>query len=102
MFAVQERIDAPSELVWQHLTDPQKVTDWMKSVEGLAVDDGGSIRPGADLKFKARGREHKSEVVEFEEGRHLALRSTQGPITATYRYSLSPEGPATVARLEAD
>lgn len=103
IFEAEARIERPAGEVWRHLTDPDLMTAWMTSIDDLKTADGGPLREGSRLVFSARGAERDSDVVEFEAERRIALRSTQGPITATYRYEMRPaDGGATVVTLRAD
>ena len=95
IFEVEDRIDRSAAEVWRHLTEPDLMAAWMTSVDGLRTADGGPLRDGTRLVFTVRGAERESEVVEFETERLLSLRSTQGPVTATYRYELQPIDAAT-------
>jgi uncharacterized protein YndB with AHSA1/START domain len=102
-FEVNEKIAATPTVVWRHLTDPALMGVWM-------FDNGNSVRPanqeplalGTQLIFKARGAERMSEVVEFEEGRRLALRTAQGSISATYVYEMTPDGARSRVTLKVD
>jgi uncharacterized protein YndB with AHSA1/START domain len=102
MFIAEARIEAPVDQVWQWLSDPAKMSNWMAGVEGMQLRGGKSMCQGAVLDFRSRGGQHTSEVVDFSEPTRLTLRSTQGQFTATYRYSLAEDGTSTLARLEAD
>ena len=102
IFEVEQRIEAPVDRVWRHLSDPALMAAWMAGVEAMRSADGRPLALGSRLLFQARGAERTREVVAFEAGRQLDLRSVQGPITATYSYRLTPEGKATHVALAAD
>ncbi len=93
-FAVAERIDAAPAKVWHYLTDPALMITWMNGIEAMRSDDGGPLRKGGTLVFTARGKERSSTVIELQREHAMTLRSTQGPVTATYRYRMKPDGDA--------
>ena len=102
IFQVEERIAAPPEVVWRHLSDPALMAAWMPGIEDMRSRDGGPLRTGSALTFRARGAERSSSVAAFEPERLIALQSTQGAFTATYRYGLRAEGGATIVSLRAE
>ncbi len=104
IFTVQETINASPETVWHHLTDPASMTRWMAGVNGMRTADGGPVAGGSDLIFIARGKERHSLVAAFEPMRKFTLQSTQGPVTATYVYTLdkADSDRRTIVRLAAD
>jgi hypothetical protein len=65
------------------------MSQWMSSVENLRTDDGAIIETGSMLRFTSRGQEHTSQAVDCRPDEIMWLRSTQGPITADYRYVLA-------------
>ena len=56
---------------------------------------------GTILKFSARGKERETSVTALETLKKLALTSTQGGVTATYEYALTPVGDGTEITLNA-
>lgn len=101
-FVVEEHIDADPKLVWRHLTTPALMARWMPGISNLRADDDGPLKSGSSLKFQARGSERSSDVTECRTGEALALRSTQGPITATYTYAVAADGAGTHVTLTID
>lgn len=102
IFDVEQRIEAPVETVWRYLSEPRLMGAWMAGIDGMRSQDGAPLDLHSRILFSARGAERSSEVVAFEPQRRITLSSTQGRFTATYEYSLRPDGAATVARLRAD
>jgi len=102
IFEVEERIAAPTDVVWRHLSDPALMAAWMPGIEDMHSRDGGPLQTGSELAFRARGAERSSSVAAFDPERLIALQSTQGAFTATYRYGLLANGSATVVTLRAD
>lgn len=94
-------IDRPIDVVWRTMTAWDRAGAWMSGVERLEAD--GETVVGTRLTFRARGKDRPSELVAVEPGRSVTLRSTQGGVTADYRYALTPEGDdRTRARLVAE
>jgi uncharacterized protein YndB with AHSA1/START domain len=85
------------ELVWQTLTDWDRLAEWMPGVERAGAD--GPTAAGMALTFSARGKDRTSHVASIEPGRSLVLRSVQGGVTADYDYRLTPTGQATEVEL---
>ena len=102
IFTVEEWIEASAQEVWQHLAEPAAMSAWMSGIDDMRTADGGPVTEGSELLFVARGKERTSRVVEFHAAEALTLRSAQGPITATYRYRLRPDGAGCRATLEAE
>lgn len=102
IFSVEETIDAPRETVWRYMTDPATMPDWMAGIENMRLADGQSMGEGAELLFAARGADRRSTVATFAPPETLVLRSVQGPVTATYRYTLTADGAVTRASLQAN
>lgn len=93
VFEVEERIGFPPAVVWRHLSEPALLAEWMTGCEDFRTLDGGPVKAGSRMVYKARGSERTAEVVAFEAGRRIDLRSSQGGFTATYGYGLEPDGP---------
>jgi uncharacterized protein YndB with AHSA1/START domain len=102
IFTAMERIEAPAPLVWKHLTDPELMGEWMPGIESIRARDEAPLDVGSKLIFTTHGSEKTSEVVDFMPGERIALRSRQGPVTATYRYGLRPRGDGAIVAVEAD
>lgn len=96
----EELIAAAPERVWRVLTDWPGMTLWMPGAQDMRGPT--PPEPGGTLTFTARGTERTSTITELETSRLLTLTSTQGPVTAHYRYRLIPDGAGTRVRLEAD
>ena len=84
--AVEEEIQMPASEVWKGLTDWENANRWMPGVEGMAAD--GETAEGTKLVFHARGKERSSTIVHCDAGTLIVLRSTQGGVTADYRYEV--------------
>lgn len=100
-FTVVETIERSPEDVWAYLTDFSHAKQWMTGVEEMTKVTQGSIKLGTCFRFKSRGKERESHVTAFEPGKLIALKSTQGGVTATYTYCLVSAGDGTQVRLNA-
>lgn len=101
-FLLEERIEADPAVVWRHLTIPALMQEWMPGISRLRTQDDGPLKAGSSFRFQSRGSERSSDVVECRAGEALALRSTQGPITATYTYGVAADGAGTRVTLTID
>jgi len=93
-------IDAPKDVVWEYVDDPERIKLWMHGVEENEVihDTGGvgttfrmAIREGRKLT------EYQGEVTARDPGRHLQVQmsggcSSAGPMTVDYTVSDAPSG----------
>jgi len=103
VFEANEKIAAAPAIVWRHLTESTLMGVWMFGDEkAVQFADETPLTMGAQLIFKARGAKRSSEVVEFEDGRRLGLRSAQGSIAATYVYEIAPEVAGSFVTLRVD
>jgi len=102
ILVAEDTVEAGPDLVWRHLTTPELMTAWMPGIESMRTRDGGPLRLGSELIFRARGADRVSDVIEYFQGERLALRSSQGPFTATYVYEIARDGAVTRIRLRAE
>ena len=99
--SVEEKIQLPASEVWERLTDWENSHKWMPGVEEMVAD--GETAAGTKLVFRARGSERSSTVVHCDAGTSIVLRSTQGGVTADYRYEVHDiNGRSTRVTLVAD
>lgn len=95
-------INADASTVWRWLTVPELMSRWMHSIQELRADDGATLKLGSTLVFEARGREHMSTITEFVPREAMTLTSTQGPVTADYRYAIDESDDCCVVLLTID
>ena len=100
-FSVTESILASPAEVWANLTDFENASRWMPGVGDFTPVEDKPLETGAVLTFTARGKARESRITAYEPDRRLALTSTQGGVTATYEYTLSPAGNGTDIKLNA-
>lgn len=82
-------IKAPADRVWHALVDWEHAPRWMRGVDAMSAD--GPTAAGTHVTFSARGRVRRGEILVVEDGRRVALRSTQGPVTADYTYEVEQD-----------
>lgn len=100
-FSVTQRIERPPAAVWAYLTDFQNAQDWMTGVEAMTQTAEGQLEIGTGFTFRSRGKQRETRVTALDPGTRIALTSTQGGVTATYSYSLAPDGDGTRVTLDA-
>ena len=88
-FVTETTVAAPADRVWATLTDWERAPEWMAGIDTLTT--AGPTVPGTEIVFEARGRRRPARIVEVDDGRSLVVRSTQGPVTADYRYEVVAE-----------
>ncbi|MER5772388.1 SRPBCC family protein [Streptomyces sp. NPDC001985] len=105
--SAEARIEAPAGKVWAQLTDFPGYGRWNAMHTGFP--DGGptTLELGASYREKLRLMDFPAEVTwtvyAFEAGRELGIRGT-GPmgVVVGNRYSLTPDGDATLVRIEGE
>ena len=98
-FTATQTIPASPEAVWSVLTDWDRASSWL-GVERMRGDTPPHV--GSELTFVARGADRTSTVTELDPGRRITMTSTQGPVTAHYRYAVAPDGAGSTVTLEAE
>ena len=100
-FTVTETLDHAPADVWACLTDFANASQWMTGIGDFIQITPGPLGIGTQLRFKARGKERETRVTAFDPGKLIALTSTQGGVTATYTYAVTPSGDGTDMVLKA-
>jgi len=100
-FSVTQRIERSPDEVWAYLTDFQNAQDWMPGVEDMRATAEGPPAVGTEFTFGSRGKSRETRVTALDPGTRFALTSTQGGVSATYAYSLAPDGDGTRVTLDA-
>lgn len=98
-FTASQTIPASPDAVWSVLTDWNRAPDWL-GVDRMRGESPPNV--GSELTFTARGAERTSTVTELDPGRRITMTSSQGPVTANYRYVLAPDAAGTAVALEAE
>ncbi|MFE0427512.1 SRPBCC family protein [Streptomyces sp. NPDC058953] len=105
--SAEARIEAPADRVWARLTDYSSYGRW--NVTHTGFPEGGPVSLGAGVTYRENMKlmgfpaEVNWTVAEFEPGRLLGVRG-QGPmgVSVGNRYTLTPDGSATVVRIEGE
>jgi len=100
-FRATEHIGRPVEEVWAFLTDWRRAPEWMAGIDGMRAAIDGAVGNGTRVVFRARGSDRDAVIVAWAPPQRLALRSTQGGMTATYVYTCKPEASGTRLTLDA-
>ena len=101
----QARIEAPAEQVWDRLTDFDAYGQWNATHTGFPKGGPETLAVGAgyeeNMKLMGFPAEVNWTVRQVEPGRLLALQG-KGPmgVTLGMRYSLAPEGGATMVTID--
>ncbi len=85
-FSSQAKISESADKVWTILTDWDQAHHWMPGTDWLRAD--GATAVGTKLTFHARGKDRPSMIAAIDHGHSIVLRSTQGGVTADYRYQV--------------
>ncbi|MEU0162898.1 SRPBCC family protein [Streptomyces sp. NPDC006261] len=107
--SAEARIGAPAGKVWAHLTDFSSYGEWNATHTSFPKGGPAALERGAayeeDMKLMGFPAEAMWTVDELEDGRMLATRG-KGPmgVDLAMRYALtpSPDGDATVVRIEGE
>ncbi len=74
-FSVKESIERSPDEVWTYLTDFGNPKKWMTGAEEMTQITQGPMGMGTLFRFKARGKEHESEITAWEPGKRIAGRN---------------------------
>ncbi|MBD0742498.1 SRPBCC family protein [Streptomyces sp. CBMA152] len=105
--SAQARLEAPAEKVWARLTDFTAYGEWNATHTSFPQGGPEKLELGAtyteNMKLMGFPAEVTWIVDEFEAGRLLGVKG-KGPmgVSVGNRYSLTPDGEATVVRIEGE
>lgn len=100
-FQVSKQIDRSAPEVWGFLTDFDNAQAWMTGIEEMRKVTSGPLSEGTRYFYRARGKERETSVSKLDPGKKIALTSIQRGITATYFYSVRPDGDGAEVSLDA-
>ncbi len=80
----------PPEVVWEWLVRAEHWPTWYSNSDKVAVEGGGSLRPGSKFRWKTFGVNLESKVEEFVPGERIAW-SARGPgVDAYHAWYIEP------------
>ena len=99
-------INLPTEEIFAYMTDVENLVEWSSAVIAVRKTPPGAIHVGetfrSTIRFLGRWRDIIFEVVEFEPGHYLTLKSVSGVSPCVFCYRFVPvEGGETNVSLEA-
>jgi uncharacterized protein YndB with AHSA1/START domain len=87
-------IDRPCAEVAAYAGDPTNAPDWYNNIDSVVWQTPAPVRVGSRMDFVARfvGRRlaYTYEVVAFEPGERLVMRTAQGPFPMETTYTWQP------------
>jgi uncharacterized membrane protein len=95
-------IDRPCEAVSAYAADPSHAPEWYVSIDSAEWRTEPPLRVGSRIAFAAsflgRRLAYTYEIVEFEPGRRLVMRTAEGPfpMETTYTWQPHPSGGTTM------
>lgn len=96
-------IDRPPEVVFEHVTDPDKVPEWIDGAEAVEVE--GELREGAtvrtEMRFLGIPFTNESTVTVYEPPFHWGFKGDK-PFPVDVRVELQPEGDGTRVTQDSD
>jgi uncharacterized membrane protein len=103
---VETRIARPREEVADYVVDWRNDPAWIRALSESALVTDPPLRVGSRVRraagFLGKRIEYVNEVVEYEPGRRLVMRSVQAPFPMTVVYELEDAGAGTLMRIRAD
>src|SRR5947209_17201498 len=99
-------INLPAEEIFAYMSDPENLTDWSGATIAVRKTSPGGLHVGATLRntmrFLGRWMDITFEIVEYEPGRCLTIKSLSGVTPCLFSYQFEPtEDGATNVFLEA-
>jgi len=102
-FEVETVIAAPPDRVWAAMTDFAQAPRWMPGLHEVAPKDDRPLGAGkvfaVTMSTKGRGKQRDMTLSDWHPSDRFALSSPEGGVTATYTYSLTPDGKGTCVKL---
>jgi uncharacterized protein YndB with AHSA1/START domain len=105
--SAEARIEAPAEKVWAQLTDFSSYGEWNATHTSFPKGGPATLEVGGQFEENMKLMGFPAEVVwtieELETTRVLAIKG-KGPmgVNVAMRYSLTPDGSATAARIDGE
>jgi hypothetical protein len=98
------RIEAPPEAVAAYAADPTTAPVWYENISAASWETEPPLRVGSRVRFTAhflgRRLDYTYEIIEYEPGRHLTMRTAEGPFPMETSYTWVPlDDGATLMRL---
>src|SRR5205814_6787100 len=96
-------INLPAEEIFAYLSDFENQVDWSAATIAVRKTSPGEIRVGATVRstiqFLGRWMDITFEIVEYEPGRCLTIKSLSGitPCLFSYQFEQTEDGATTVS-----
>jgi carbon monoxide dehydrogenase subunit G len=99
-------INLPAEEIFAYVTDVDNLAEWSSAVIAVRKTSPGTMCVGetfrGTIRFLGRSLDTTFDIVEFEPGHHLTIKSTSGVAPCVFCYRFVPvEGGETNVTLEA-
>ncbi|MFF0531586.1 SRPBCC family protein [Nocardia amikacinitolerans] len=92
-------IERPPEVVSTYAGDPTNAPEWYANIRGIEWQTEPPLRVGSRMEFVAHflGRRlvYTYEIVEYEPGSRLVMRTAQGPFPMETTYTWAAAGTGT-------
>jgi uncharacterized membrane protein len=102
---VQRTIASPREDVARFAMDPANDTRWITALKSVRKLSEGPVGPGTQVErvasFLGKRMEYVNEVVTYEPGVRLVMRSVKAPFPMTIAYEFEDAPGGAIARVRA-
>src|SRR6266480_3841847 len=96
-------INLPAEEIFAYMSDLENLVDWSGSTIAVRKISPGALHIGATLRstmrFLGRWMDITFEIVEYEPGRCLTIKSLSGATPCLFCYQFEPTGDRAFATL---
>ncbi len=97
-FETSVGIERPIDEVYAYLSDPRNFPEWNSAVESVR---GAGSTYTMERRLPTGHATNQLEIVNDEQPREFAIRTTAGPTPFLYRYRFAADNGKTVVRLDA-
>ena len=90
--------DRPPPVVWKHLSDIERWSQWVPGVATASLD--GALLPGAGFRWRSHGVSLRSVLLEVERPQRLMWQGRGAGMRVRHEWRIVPQGTGSLIRSE--